>query len=464
MVQNMTAGKPVRLVMGLFWPVFAGSLLQQLYNLVDMLVVGQFISVNALSAVGSTGTLNSLIVGFVFGFTSGLGVLISRMFGANQLEKMRRYIANGIYLVGFIALLMTVCALVFLRPLLRLMQTPDAVMDDAYTYIFIIFAGIPATVLYNFVAGVLRALGDGKTPSLFLIVAAAINVALDLITVVVFGMGVEGVALATVFANLVSGLLCLWKMYKSFPVLRLQKKHFRFSRRMIRELFNMGTPMALMTSITMLSCTISQAATNGLGTQAMAAVTTGGKIQNILSVPMQSFGVALATYTGQNLGAQKLDRIKTGFRQILTITLLYTVVAGAAMAVFGRWLSMIYLKPTETVSLDLAARYCLVVGSTFPLLGALFVVRSTVQALGYTLAAMLGGGLELAARCFVVFVLVAPFGYTALCFAEPLAWLSANVLLVITLIRAIRQLHRRLAFLPAGPEAHRRRSKQITQT
>lgn len=430
MVKDMTKGKPFPVILRFCIPMLFGSIFQQFYNIADTLIVGRFISVDALAAVGSTGSLNFLVIGFLLGICSGFCIPVSQSFGAGDIKEMRRYIANSLYLCAFFTVLLTVVTLLFTRQMLVLMGTPEDILEGAYSYIIVIFAGIVAIMVYNLMASILRALGDSKTPLYFLAIACVLNVALDLLFILVFGMGLGGVGLATVLAQAVSGVMCVVYVWRNYPILHFMRDELRFSWKHCKRLLVIGVPMALQFSITAVGAVILQRAVNGLGTAVIASITTGNRISMLLTQPMETLGITMATYCGQNLGAGRPDRISGGVRVAIRMTLVYSVFAGVVLWFFGRYLSLIFIDGSETEILRDMVYFLRIIGACYPVLGVLFVLRNSIQGMGNSFLPMFAGVSELVARSLVAFLLVGAIGFTAVCLAGPVAWLFADILLI----------------------------------
>ncbi|MDE5893177.1 MAG: MATE family efflux transporter, partial [Acetatifactor sp.] len=309
MVKDMTKGSPMKLILGFSIPLLFGFLFQQFYNLMDTVIVGRFLGKDNLAAVGATSSINFMIIGFCMGICSGFSIPVSHKFGAGDYVGLRRVVANCVWLAAAFAAAMTVLTTLLSRFILVVMKTPDNILDAAYSYIWVIFLGIPVTFLYNMTAGVIRALGDSRTPVIFLVMSSFINISLDLFFIIRLQWGVQGAALATVISQGISGLCCLLFMIKKFEILRIQKAEWALDRHLIGTLCGMGVPMGLQYSITAIGSVILQSATNTLGSDAVAAVTAAGKISGFLACPFDAMGSTMATYGGQNVGAGRLDRI-----------------------------------------------------------------------------------------------------------------------------------------------------------
>ena len=430
MTKDMTNGSPMKLILGFSIPLLFGYLFQQFYNLVDTLIVGRFLGVDALAAVGSTGSLNFLIIGFCMGVCNGFAIPLAHKFGAGDYRGLRAFMVNAIYLSAIFAVVMTAVTVVFCRPILELMRTPDNIIDGAYLYIVIIFAGIPATYLYNLISAIIRSMGDSKTPVVFLVISSVMNIALDLVFIINLHLGVAGASLATVISQAVSGIGCLIYSWKKFEILHMHHEETRISGRHIYILCKMGVPMGLQYSITAIGSVVIQTAINSLGSIAVASVTAGQKIGMFFCCPFDALGGTMATYAGQNAGAGKVDRIRQGVRSATLIGGIYSIAACIVLTVFGGVIPLLFVDASETVVIHQAHQF-LTFNSLFYIpLTIVNVWRFTIQGMGYSLLAILAGVCEMIARAMVGFLLVPIFGYIIICFASPLAWLLADAFLI----------------------------------
>ncbi|HAP78782.1 MAG TPA: MATE family efflux transporter [Ruminococcus sp.] len=448
MTKDMTSGNSLKLIISFCIPMILGNLLQQLYSMVDAIIVGKCIDLNALAAVGATGSICFLVIGFATGICSGFCILVSQEYGANNYSKMRKYVANSFWLSCIIAVILTVLTLIFTRPLLELMKTPDDIIQQAYEYLFMIFAGLAVTIFYNLLASILRALGDSRSPLIFLGIASVINIILDYVFIKFFNMGVAGAGLATVIAQGISTVLCFIYMRKKFDILSFEKDELAFSIKDSGKLMSIGVPMALQYSITAIGSITLQTAINNLGTVYVAAVTAAQKIQMIAQGPMECLGTAMATYCGQNRGARKYERITKGLKQSIAVSIMYCIVACAVLIAFGRYISLLFIDKNDVDVINYAMYYIKINSVTFPLLGVLFIIRNSLQGLGYSLLPMMAGFTELIARVGVVVLAVGTYGFTAVCFASPIAWLMADVLLFIIMLCKFPELKRELEGKP----------------
>lgn len=438
--KDMTTGSPTRLLLGFFFPMLFGMLFQQFYSMVDTIIVGKYLGVQALASVGSTGSINFMIIGFCMGVSNGFAIPVAQKFGEKNYSLLRRFVANGAWLAIGFAAVMTVLVCVLCRPILVLMNTPADIIDGAYAYIFVIFLGIPATYLYNMVSGIIRSLGDSKTPLIFLLISSALNIALDLFMIIVLGMGVAGAAWATVIAQAVSGVCCLAFMAKRFEILRMTKEEAKPNRNILWTLFNMGVPMGLQYSITAIGSVVLQTAVNGLGSMAVASVTAGTKIGMFFCCPFDALGSTMATYGGQNIGARKLDRISQGLKAAVTMGAAYSVIALVVLGFFGKTIGLLFVDSDQLEILGRVQQFLVVNAAFYFPLALVNIVRFLIQGMGYSKLAVLAGVCEMFARAFVGFCLVPVFGYLAVCFASPCAWLAADAFLVPSYLKIMKKL------------------------
>lgn len=436
---DMTSGSPVRLILQFMIPVCLGNIFQQFYNVADSIVAGQFIGVNALAAIGSTGSLMFFVTGWLNGLSSGFAILVSQRFGARRYDQMRHYVAMSIYLAAAFAIVMTAGLLILNEPILRVMNFSDEIMPDVTAYMGIIYAGLIVTAAYNSLAAFLRALGDSKSPLYFLIISAVINVALDIAFIVWFGMGVEGCAYATVIAQGISALLCFVYILKKFPILHLKKEDFRISFRSFGHLLSLGIPMGLQFSITAIGTIIVQGAVNVYGEIYMAGFAAAGKLQNIIATVFTAFGATIATFVGQNRGAGKMDRVKTGVKYTQIMILIWSVVTMALVFFFGKYMMLLFVSASETEVIDAASVYFRTVFWCYPFLGSIFLYRNTLQGMGYGLVPMLGGVFELAARSAIVMTVAGRTSFAGVCLSDPAAWIAALIPLVPYYIYTMRK-------------------------
>lgn len=429
-MRDMTKGNVFNIILGFAIPLLLGMLFQQFYSMVDTIIVGKYLGVSALASVGSTGSINFMIIGFCMGVCNGFAIPVAQKFGAGNFKKLRKYVFNSGFLAIVFSVVMTLIVCVFCRQILIAMRTPEDIIQGAYNYIYVIFLGIPATYLYNLLSGIIRSLGDSKTPLFFLIISSIINIILDLFLIIYMHMGVAGAAWATVIAQAVSGILCLIYMRKKYSVLKFESDELKIDGYCIRRLCYMGVPMGLQYSITAIGSVILQAAVNGLGSIIVAAVTAAGKISMFLCCPFDALGSTMATYTGQNIGAGKLERISEGIKKSMIIGSVYSIVALIISVFFGKSLALLFVNENEIEILAKVSENLIIVAAFYIPLCIVNVVRFTIQGMGYSTFAILAGVCEMIARALCGFILVPIFGYVAVCLASPVAWIFADAFLI----------------------------------
>lgn len=426
----MTSGSPAKLIFGFAIPMFLGLLFQQFYSMVDTLIVGKFLGVNPLAGVGSTTSLNFMVLGFCMGVCNGFAIPVAQMFGAKEEHRLRRYVTNGAWLCIVFSIVMTLVVVAVCRPVLVLMQTPEEIFEYAYVYIVIVFWGIPCTFLYNILAAIIRSLGDSKTPVIFLAISSGINIVLDLVFVLAFDMGVEGPAIATVLAQGVSGIICLWYMYRKFPVLHASRDEWKPELHYMGKLCYIGVPMGLQYSVTAIGTLVLQAAVNGLGAAVVAGVTAAQKINMFISCPIESLGQTMAPYAGQNMGAGKIDRIGKGLKSAVLMGWGVSIICFLIAVLFGKQLTTLFVDASETTIISYSYQFLLYCTGGYCLLTLVNTVRFTIQGMGFSVFAILSGIMEMIARILAATVVVQMIGFAGTCLAHPMAWLFADVFLI----------------------------------
>lgn len=430
MTNDMTTGRPMPLILKFAIPLTLGNILQQLYNVVDSVVAGQFIGVDALAAIGSAGPLMFMVSGWLNGLTSGFAILLSQSFGAGKMKELRRYAGMSVLISVVVTALVTAVLLAANRTILGWMHVPAELMEETRRYTEVIYAGLVTTCAYNALGSALRALGDGKTPLYFLLLASVLNVVLDVLFIITFGMGVEGCAWATVIAQGFSAVCCLAYIGKKYEILRLSREDFRYSGKRVWDLLLLGVPMGLQFSITGIGTVILQGAVNTFGAVCMAGYSAANKLQNIIWIIYFSLSTAVGTYVGQNMGAKRMDRIRQGVRTAQWMILAWSVVAVALVYLGGRYMLWLFVEPTETAVIDAAQVFFRVSGWAYPFLGSLCLYRNAIQGMGNGWIPMLGGVAELVARCLVVWMVADWGSFAAVCFADPIAWAASLIPLV----------------------------------
>ena len=440
MTKDLTGGSPLKVILFFTLPLVLGNLFQQFYALADTIIVGRFCGVSALASVGSTGSINYLILGFVIGICNGFAIPIAQLFGARDYSDLRRHVANAAWLCIAFSVVLTITTVTLTRPLLVLMQTPEDILDGAVIYIGWIFASIPFIFLYNMVASIMRALGDSKTPLYFLILTSALNIGLDLLFIVPFKMGILGAALATDISQAISGVVSFGFLCRKFEVLHMQKGELAFSKRACTRLMGIGVPMGLQCSITAIGSVVLQGAVNGLGSDIVAAQTAGGKAAQFLSVPLESIGTAMTTYASQNMGAHDLNRVNRGVNTALGIGVVYSIVSFLILRVADKPLIGLFLESDQTEIMANAQSFIFWNSVFYIPLAVLIIYRYTIQGLGYSSLAMFAGVAEMVARALVGFLFVPLWGYFAACIANPVAWFFACFFLIPAYIVVYRRL------------------------
>ncbi len=441
--KKMTEGNPMKLILGFSVPMLAGLVFQQMYNLVDTIIVGQTLGDSALAAVGSTGSINFLINGFCMGICSGFAIPVAQRFGAESYDSMRKFVGNSIILSTIFAVVITTFVSIFCYQILAIMQTPDDIIDLAYSYISIIFFGIPVTFLYNLTAGIMRSLGDSKTPTYFLIMAAGINIVLDIVFILVLGMSVNGPALATVLSQLIAGMSCLVYMKKRFPILKLKKEDLSLGKHHTQVLILMGIPFGLQYSITAIGSVVLQTAVNGLGTVAVASMTAGSKVSMFVVCPFDALGGTMATYAGQNVGAKNIPRVKKGVWTAQLLGTIYAVFIFIVLYFGGR--TILHLFTDTDIVISQAMMFLLANSVSYTFLAAVNIFRFAIQGMGFSTFAIYSGVMEMIARILVAFTFVPRIGFAGAIWASPVAWLFAVFFLIPGFYSCCRKLEKQFS-------------------
>ena len=445
-VKDMTSGRPMGLIVAFALPLMAGSIFQQLYTVVDTMVVGKALGVDALASLGATDWLSWMILGMVQGFTQGFGILMAREFGAKDMASLRRVVGASVTLSALFAGVLLVGAQLMALPMLRLLQTPERVLGNAMLYIRIYFAGIPVVIAYNLLATVLRSLGDSRTPLVAMVLASLTNIGLDLLFVLVFHWGIVGAAVATLIAQVVSSVFCLLRLRK-IEFLALGKSDCLLREGLGWRLLGLGWPVALQNGIIALGGLIIQRVVNGYGVTMLAGYTATNKLFGLLELAAISFGYAMLTYAGQNLGAGDLRRIRKGMTAALGAALGISLIISTAMLVLGKNILGLFLSG-DPVEVELAIRsgyrYLSIMALGLPVLYLLHVVRSAVQGMGNTLLPMVSGIGEFVMRTGCVLLLPALLGEDGIYIAEIAAWLGADLVLIPSYFVTMKKAHSRL--------------------
>ena len=449
MTKNLTEGNPARLIFFFTVPLVVGNIFQQLYILVDTLIVGRFLGVNALAAVGCTGSLMFFMIGFVIGLTTGFSIYTGQRFGAKDEAGVRQSAAACVVLSVASALILTLLGVLSARQLLIWMQTPAEILEQAYAFIVIVYGGIAATVLINMMSNLIRALGDSRTPLYFLILGSIINVFLELLFIISFGWGVPGAAFATVLSQLLGGACCLGYIAKKVPLLHIRRADWKLSKGILWQHLRIGLPMGFQSSIIAIGAIVLQVALNHLGPLAIAAYAAAQKIDMIAVMPMMSFGMTMAAYTAQNYGAQKIGRIEKGVKQCALMSVGFSIFIGIVIICFGPAVMHVFVGDGQEKVIEYGQMYLVANGLCYSILSLLFIFRYTLQGLGQSVVPTIAGIMELAMRVVAAVVLVQYYGYLGACFANPLAWIGAFVPLAIAYYITRRGLRKSY---PAMPE------------
>ncbi len=445
--KELTSGGPLKLIFLFMLPMFFGNLFQQFYNFVDALVVGRAVGLDALAAVGATGPVIFLVISFIFASTQGFAVVTAQKFGARDYNLVKKSTAAGFILSAALTVIMTIISAPFTYKMLSFLRTPDNIINLSYEYLFIMFIGIFATVFYNLSSNIIRALGDSKTPLYFLIFASFLNIFLDLLFILKFNMGIGGAAWATVVSQGISTVLCISYMFIKFPVLRLKKQDWLVDRDFLYEHLRVGIPMGFQMSVLTLGMIAVQYVLNSFGSIAIAAFTTAMRVDQIVSQSLLALAAAVATYTAQNFGANKMSRIREGARASVLIALVISVVCVIFISTCGKFVVGLFMNvPNEEVT-ALAMQYLNIIMIFFFFLGLLLIYRNILQGMGNVIAPLISGIAELIMRAAAAFILGHYMGYLGICLATPAAWIAAAVVLYtgykISLVKNIKRLKKR---------------------
>lgn len=438
--KEMTSGPCLPLIFNFTLPLLLGNMLQQTYSLIDAAIVGKFLGINALASVGASTSVVFLILGFCNGCCGGFGIPVAQKFGARDYVSMRRLVSVSLKLAGMMSVGIALITCLLCAFILRTMQTPENIFQDAYWYLLITFIGVPCTFFYNLLSSIIRALGDSKTPFWFLLFSTILNVLLDLLCILVFHWGVAGATIATVFSQGVSAVLCYFYMYRKFEILRMQPADKRFRPELARQLIFVGVPMGLQFSITAIGSIMLQSANNALGTACVAAFTAAMRIKMFFLCMLESLGIAMATFCGQNYGAGKPERIWTGVKAASLMMIVYVAAVAIILWGFSEKFVLLFVDPSETEIIADAALFLHISVSFFPVLGLLCILRYSIQGAGYTKLAMFSGVSEMIARILVSVVAVPLWGFWAVCFGDPTAWVFADAFLIPAFIYVYRRL------------------------
>lgn len=437
---DMTVGTPTRGILRFALPLILGYILQQMYQVIDAAIVGHWVGVDALAAVGASTSVMFLVMGFCNGACAGFAIPVAQAFGGRDLPKMRAYVANAMRIAWVFAVVITFLSCMLCSRILKIVNTPNDIFDDAWTFLFLLFLAIPFTIAYNLFAGFIRALGNSKQPFYFLIFSSLINILLDVVLIMWMGLGVMGAGVATLLSQGVSSLLCWLYIRKEMKILIPQGEERKYDNKKISILLNNGVPMGLQFSITGIGIIMLQSANNALGTVYVASFTAAMRIKYLFTCVFENIGVAMATYCGQNIGAGKIVRIRQGIYSAIKVMLAYFVVTVLIIYPFADEMMKLFVSPDEQLVIANAALFMRIGNYFFPLLGLLTIFRYSIQGLGYSNLSMLSGVMEMLARCGVSLWLVPTLAFTGVCLGDPVAWLAADIFLIPAFVWLYKRL------------------------
>lgn len=441
---NMTTGNPLKNILIFAIPVMLSGLIQQCYNVADTYIAGRFISANALAAIGSVGPMSSLLMGQAMGMTGGFAIPIAQSFGAGNKKLTNHYAGNAVSLTIVISLIISSISLILVTPILNLLGTPEEIFNDARSYVSIIYAGAIFTTLYNVMASMLRALGDSKAPLKFLTITAVLNVFLNYFTIAIMGMGVEGAAISTVISQLVSCVLCVIYIRSRKEMLDITLEDMKIKKSTAVLMLKMGVPMALQFSITGIGSMVLQSTINTYGPSVMAGFTIANKPELLANIPLSATGVACATFAGQNYGAGRMDRVRQGARSAILFAGGMSLVMSIVLYTFGGKIAQIFVDSANVETINAAHTYLKVIAVFYFALAVLFVFRNTLQGIGKTYVSMIAGASELVGRVVAALILSRLFGFFGVCLASPMAWICADIpLLIIYFVKVIKRQDRK---------------------
>ena len=443
-VNDMTVGSPMRAIFKFAVPLILGYILQQMYLIIDTVIVGRWIGVNALAAIGASTSIMFLIMGFCNGSCAGFAIPVAQAFGAKDFRKMRTYVSNSYRIAITFAVVITLLSCLFCKKILHLVNTPLEVFDDAYIFLMLQFAAIPFTIGYNLLAGQIRALGNSKQPFYFLITASVVNILLDVLLILILGLGVEGAGIATLLSQAFSVCLCIWFIKKKMQILIPQGEERDFDNKKISILLNNGVPMGLQFSITGIGIIMLQSANNALGITCVAAFIAAMRIKYLFTCVFENIGVAMATYCGQNLGAKKMERISQGVRAAIKMMLIFFVFSFIVITPFADDMMTLFVDKGEAEVVTYAAEFMRIACYFYPCLGLLTIFRYSIQGLGYSNLSMMSGVMEMIARCGVSLWLVPAFMWTGVCYGDPVAWVMADMFLLPAFWWLFKHLKKRI--------------------
>ncbi len=431
-INDMTVGDPIRLIIMFAIPLFIGNVFQQIYSIADTVIIGHNLGDTGIASIGVTSSIYSLLINFAAGLNSGYGIIVGQSFGAKNDDKLRKSIATMIMLNLIITTILTIFSLIFLRSFMGMMNVPANIFDDAYSYISIILAGMLVTISYNMFAGIMRAVGNSRTPLYFLILACAINILLDILFITVFGWGVAGAAIATVIAQACSALFSGIYVFSKYRDILPTKKDFRFEKSLVTEMSTTGFSMAMMLCVVDIGTVIYQRAVNGLGETLIVSHTAARRIIGIFGMPLGSIATASSAFVSQNWGANKKDRINGALKQVIILEIVWGIISCIVVFLFGSFIVQMLTGTSNTEIINNAVLSIRLHSICFPALGILLALRTTLQAIGYKIAPVISSMFELGIKLVAGVWVIPMFGYIIVCLAEPVIWTVCTIYLGIT--------------------------------
>lgn len=431
MKNDLLKGSPVRAIIVFAMPIMLSSLLQFSYNFVDNIIIGRYVGTQALASVGNISSINSFIIGTALGLTSGFTIPVAQKFGAQEYKAMNKYAGNSIALSFIIGVIIAACAHIISDPILRAINTPDDIIELSAAYINILYFGVPIQMLFNNFTGIARALGDSKRPLYFLVISVVVNLFLDILLVKNLKMGVEGAAIATVFSYLVAALFAGIYVFRKQEFLRVKFSDLKPNLKICWEQMKLGIPVSLQFTITSVGSMVLQTAINSFGSSAIAAITAAGRVEQIMNVPMSGLGVSNSTFVSQNYGAKQYERILKAVKNIFLLDIVVSLFCSAVLIFVGPHVVQWFVDETAPEILGYAKQYLYTIGGCYVFVSILFVLRNTLQGLGFTYANTIAGAGELIGRILVSYIFTPIFGFAAVCFAGPCAWVLADIPLVV---------------------------------
>lgn len=431
MKNDLLTGNPVKRIVLFALPIMASSLLQYSYNFVDNIIVGRFVSTTALAAVGNIGAINSFIIGTALGLTSGFTIPVAQKFGAHDYKAMNHYAGNSISLSLIIGVCLVFIAHIVSGPILKLINTPDDIFELSASYINILYFGVPLQMLFNNFTGIARAVGDSKRPLYFLVVSVIVNLFLDFLFVGRLKWGVEGAAAATVLSYAAATIFAGWYVLKKQREVDIRLYDLKPDFKTIKEQMKLGIPVSLQFTITSVGSMILQTAVNSFGSAAIAALTAAGRVEQVLNIPMSGLGVANSTFVSQNYGAKNYERIISAVRKIVVLDIMVSVICSIVLVFAGPYAVTWFITDYNAEIMGYARQYLYTIGGCYVFVALLFVFRNTLQGLGFTYANTIAGAGELLGRMLVAYLLTPVFGFAAVCFAGPVAWVLADIPLIV---------------------------------